>query len=88
MAVQHGGLDRTQAIEHLRDARALGIRFVPCDRLWEAALNRAIDLNHPAYDTLFVELAVEQAAPLATFDRKLLELFPGIAKRPGELGQP
>ena len=35
------------------------------------------------YDTLFVELASREGLPLATFDTKLLAVFPGIAKPPG-----
>ncbi len=37
------------------------------------------------YDTLFVELAVREKLPLATFDRKVLKTFPDIASRPGDL---
>lgn len=37
------------------------------------------------YDALFVELAVREAAPLATFDRGILTAFPGVACRPGAL---
>jgi predicted nucleic acid-binding protein len=35
------------------------------------------------YDTLFVELAVREHLPLATFDAALLKAFPNIAVRPG-----
>ena len=38
-----------------------------------------------AYDALFVELAVREALPLATFDRGILGAFPGVACRPGAL---
>jgi len=37
------------------------------------------------YDTLFVELAAQQALKLATFDKKLLRKFPAIAARPRAL---
>ena len=39
----------------------------------------------PGEYTLFVELAVRESVPLATFDQKLLTLFPDIAVRPSEL---
>jgi hypothetical protein len=34
------------------------------------------------YDTLFVELAVREEMPLATFDAAVLKAFPDIAVRP------
>lgn len=37
------------------------------------------------YDTLFVELAEREHAPLATFDRRLLAACPGIAYHPKDL---
>src|SRR6202171_2808598 len=37
------------------------------------------------YDTLFVELAIRERLPLATFDVKALAAFPATAKRPGVL---
>ncbi len=50
------------------------------------ALSRALAANHPVYDTLFVELAERRSLPLATFDQKLIKLFPRVAVRPRELG--
>ena len=35
------------------------------------------------YDTLFVELAVREQVPLATFDGGVLKAFPSIAVSPG-----
>ena len=40
------------------------------------------------YDTLFVELAERERAPLATFDQRLLKTWPAIARRPGEIARP
>lgn len=48
--------------------------------LWEA------DIANVVYDTLFVELADREKAPLATFDRRLLDTWPEIARRPADLG--
>lgn len=38
---------------------------------------RAVAHNHPAYDTLFVELAVRESCLLATFGERVLGLFSG-----------
>jgi predicted nucleic acid-binding protein len=37
------------------------------------------------YDTLFVELAERERAPLVTFDRRLLAACPTIARRPKDV---
>ncbi len=85
LAVRHGVLDVAEGMERLRLAGALGIRSVPAATLWQGALARAVAHEHPAYDTLFVELAVRDNCPLATFDEKLLKIFPAIALRPRAL---
>lgn len=54
-------------------------------KLWHGALARASHSGVAAYDTLFVELAFREQLPLATFDRKVLDIFPEIAKRPSEI---
>ena len=46
---------------------------------------RAHEANVAVYDTMFVELAVREQAPLATFDSGVLKAFPSIAVRPGRL---
>ena len=85
LAVRAGVIDRDAGLEKLRLARALGIRSEPVSGLWEGALVRAVHADHPAYDTLFAELAVRIGAPLTTFDKRLLERFSEIARRPGTL---
>ena len=40
--------------------------------------------NIAVYDTLFVELAEREEAPLVTFDRRLLKNWPAIACRPAQ----
>lgn len=49
------------------------------------ALVRAHESGVAAYDTLFVELAVRERLPPATFDAALLKAFPKIAARPAAL---
>jgi predicted nucleic acid-binding protein len=85
LAIRAGVFDLTQGTERLRIARELGVSSVPVNHLWEGALARAASTDHPAYDTLFVELAHRLNRPLATFDESVLRLFPDVAKRPRDL---
>jgi predicted nucleic acid-binding protein len=85
MAVRHKVLPLDEAAKRLTLAAGLGIQTVPNRTLWQAALVRARDSKVAVYDTLFVELAVREHAPLATFDGAVLKAFPNIAVRPGSL---
>ena len=69
----------------MRAVVGLHIRSVSNQSLWHGALVRGVHAGIAAYDALFVELAVREALPLATFDRGILDAFPGIARRPGAL---
>ncbi len=80
-----GAIGPADALERLRLAGLLGIESVDVTTLWAGAVSRAIDAGHPAYDTLFVELAHRESAPLATFDKKVLDRFPDVAHRPAQL---
>jgi predicted nucleic acid-binding protein len=53
--------------------------------LWHGALLRAVQTGVAVYDTLFVELAERERAPLVTFDQSLLKVCPTIARRPKDL---
>ena len=85
MAVRHNVLALDDAAKRLTLADGLGIHSVPNRTLWQGALVRAHEANMAVYDTLFVELAVRQQVPLATFDGNVLRAFPRIAVRPGRL---
>ncbi len=85
MAVRHKVLPIDEATERLALAGALSIHTVPNRTLWQGALVRANATNVAVYDTLFVELAVREHVPLATFDGGVLKAFPGLAVRPGSL---
>ena len=85
MAVRTGGVAKTEGSVKLELAARLGIQSVAVRELWQGALVRAVASDVPVYDTLFVELADRERAPLVTFDRKLLAAYPGIAKRPRDL---
>jgi predicted nucleic acid-binding protein len=82
LAIGAGVLDLSEGIERLRLGAQLGINSVAVAGLWEGTLTRATAANHPAYDTVFVELAVRLRKPLVTFDQGLLRKFPDTAIRP------
>jgi predicted nucleic acid-binding protein len=82
MATRHKILSLDDAANRLTLADGLRINAVPNRTLWQGALVRAHQANIAVYDTLFVELAVREQLPLATFDAALLKVFPSIAVRP------
>ena len=85
MAVRHKVLPLDEGGKRLTLADGLGIHSVPNRTLWQGALVRAHAANFAVYDTLFVELAVREHIPLATFDAAVLRAFPSTAVRPGRL---
>lgn len=85
MATRHHVLTIEEAGRRLTLADGLGMHVVPNRTLWQGALVRAHQSNVPVYDTLFVELAVREQLPLATFDATLLRAFPDIAVRPAAI---
>lgn len=85
MATRHNVLSIEEAANRLTLADGLGIHAVPNRGLWQAALVRAHQSNIAVYDTLFVELAIREQLPLATFDAALLKTFPDVAARPAAL---
>jgi hypothetical protein len=49
-------------------------RFKATERaLWHGALLRSVETGVAVYDTLFVELAEREGAPLVTFDQRPVE---------------
>lgn len=85
MAIRADVIETSEGTRRLRLAARLDIQSLPSRALWEGALVRAVSSGLSAYDSLFVELAVRQRLPLATFDQRVLSAFPEIAKRPGAL---
>jgi predicted nucleic acid-binding protein len=85
MAVRAGVLAPEDGPTRLRLAAQLGIESIPTRSLCQGALQRSLTSGVAVYDTFFVELAVRERCPLATFDKAVLKAFPDIAKRPGAL---
>ncbi len=79
MAIRQGVMPPEAGPTRLALAARLGIHSVPSRTLWQGALVRAVSSGVAVYDTLFVELAVREKLPLATFDRKVLKRFPAVA---------
>jgi predicted nucleic acid-binding protein len=88
LAIRAGVIDLRGAQRRFRRAESLIGKTVSTRSLRPLALRLAVQSDHPAYDTLFVALAIREGGPLATFDRRVLERFPRIARRPSDLGTP
>ncbi len=86
MAVRTGVLPAEEGPVRFRLARGLGIESVATTTLCQGALLRSVNSGVSVYDTLFVELAIRERCPLATFDKAVLKAFPEVAVRPGRLG--
>jgi predicted nucleic acid-binding protein len=86
MSVRMGVLPSVKGATKLHLARRLGVRTVPSRTLWQGAFLRSLETGDAVYDTLFVELAAREQAPLVTFDQRLLKNWPTIACRPADFG--
>lgn len=77
-----GRLELHDALDNLDDAEKLFIAQTVV-----VASTEVLRLAHwhgcSSYDAEFVVLAQHLSCPLLTFDRKLLELFPDVAVKPG-----
>jgi predicted nucleic acid-binding protein len=85
MAIRKRVLPAEEGPKRLDLAGRLGIHSVQSRALWHGALSRAVESGLAVYDTLFVELAGREHLSLVTFDSRLLNTFPSIAKRPAIL---
>ena len=87
MAIRQGVLPAEDGPERLRLAAQLGIESMSTRALWQGALQRSVRSGIAVYDTFFVELALRERCPLATFDKALIKAFPDVARRPGSLAR-
>lgn len=70
--VRRHELSRQQASLAARLLEAADIEFVPTHHLLEAATLAAVELDHPAYDCLYLALAAERECRLVTADERLV----------------
>lgn len=85
MAIRTRVVGEADGATKLHLASRLGIHTIATRALWHGALLRATRSGVAVYDTLFVELADRERVPLVTFDQRLLNAWPAIARRPADL---
>ena len=78
-------ITESEALNLLNLAGSLGIRSIAVDELWHGALSGAHASGLGTNDMLFVELAMRESVPLATFDKAVIKAFPHLAMHPGKL---
>jgi predicted nucleic acid-binding protein len=72
-----GSITRAEAVEAAKGIGPMLARLVPLRVLQDQALDLALRRDHPAYDCFYVALAMREAAPLLTADRRLAQRFGG-----------
>lgn len=80
--VRRNELTRKHAILGARLLQGAPIELLPTRHLVERATALAIDLDHPAYDCVYLALALDNTWPFVTADRRLrraLDRLPGSA---------
>lgn len=80
-----GRLAAGQVDTALSLAESLPIASIEVGELWRGALARAIASGHPAYDTLFIELAARLGTQVVSYDRPLKKRFPEHVREPLEV---
>lgn len=85
LAIRARVLKPEEGVAKLRQAARLGIVSVETRPLCQGALRRSLASGIAVYDTLFVDLAVRERCPLATFDKAVLKAFPEVARRPAAI---
>ena len=70
--VQRGELCRPEALLAARLLQAADIELMPTRTLLEVAAQLAIDLQHPAYDCVYLAVAIANDCRLVTADERFL----------------
>ena len=70
--VQRNELSKAEALLAARLLQGAEIELAPMRSLFEAATRISIDLNHPAYDCVYLALAAETDCRFVTADQRLL----------------
>lgn len=70
--VRRGELAQEEALLAARLLQAMEIELAPTRSLLEAATRIAIELDHPAYDCLYLAVTVDRNCRFVTADQRLL----------------
>ena len=70
--VQRNELSKTEALLAARLLQGAEIELAPMRSLLEAATRMSIELDHPAYDCVYLALAAETDCRFVTTDQRLL----------------
>jgi len=70
--VQRGELLKDEALLAARLLQGAEIELLPTRFLFEAATRISIEIDHPAYDCLYLALALERKCQFVTADERLL----------------
>ena len=65
-------INEEEASQLLADIARMPLQITPSNRLIDSALRLAIQTDRTVYDCLYVALALDQACPLITADRRLV----------------
>lgn len=79
---QRGDLSEDEACFAARLLQASDIELCPTRTLLEPATRIAIALNHPAYDCIYIALAIERNCRFVTADDRLLRKLDEGHRRP------
>ena len=80
--VQRTELAASEAVLCARLLQRADIEIYPTRHLLEAATQMAIDLNHPAYDCLYLALATANGWQFVTADERLLRKIRALGSSP------
>jgi predicted nucleic acid-binding protein len=80
--VQRKELNRDEALFAARLLQSAEVELVPARALMESATRMAIELDHPAYDCLYLALAVENGCRFVTADKRLVDKIRRDKKSP------
>ena len=70
--VQRNELVREEALFAARLLQGADVELLPMRSLFEAATRMSIEVDHPAYDCIYLALAIERSCQFVTADERLL----------------
>lgn len=80
--VRRGELTQEHALLGARVLQGSTVELLPTRHLIEDAIRLAIDLDHPAYDCVYLALAVANDWPFVTADTRLIRRVRQVAEPP------